>query len=148
MDSRIPLLAVTAAALLLGSGCSIFKSSTSQASSESSSDSSKSLSRFVSSPFRWSSGSSGDSGSQDVEQATESFVHSEGDLDAFRRDLSRIGREHGVSDWESHEPTWWAIGQGLRRAGVEGERLEAVKTELADANPHHMKWIQWGYEAE
>jgi hypothetical protein len=103
---------------------------------------------LVSSPFRWSSGSFGGSGSEDVEEATESFVHSEGDLDAFRRDLARIGREHGVSDWESHEPIWWAVGQGLKRAGVEGARLDEMKTQLAVANPHHMKWIQWGYEAE
>ena len=93
---------------------------------------------------RWSSG--GDSGSEDVEDATASFVRSPGDVAAFRRGLSRISRSHGVSDWESHGPTWWAIGRGLRRAGVAGERLEQVKGTLADANPRHMTWIQWGYD--
>ncbi len=144
MVSRtIPVL-LASLSLVVGLGC--LTSSTLKASSDSSSKASKSLSRSVRSVL--GSSSPGRSESEDVEEATSSFVQTEGDLAAFRRELGRIGREHGVSDWETHEPTWWAIGRGLRRAGLEGERLERMKAVLADARPRYMKWIQRGYEAE
>ncbi len=145
MRPRAFAVVLAGAALLSGPGC--FKSSTLQASSESSSGSSAGILGVVSSPFTWSSGSSGGgSGSEDVEQTAALYVRSGGDLDAFRRDLGRIAREHGISDWESFEPIYWSIGRGLRRAGVEAERLETWKTTLADSRPRYMTWIQRGYD--
>ncbi len=145
--TRPVLLGCLWAALLLGGpGCGVFKSSTSQGSSESSSDS-------VSSPFRWSSHSSGSSSpaeesARDVRDATESFALRGGDAESFRRDVSRIAESHGVTDWESDPLTYEAIGRGLCRAGVDGADLDRLQRELAGGDGRALAWIESGFASE
>lgn len=136
------LLACTLA--LAGTGC-ISKSSTSQASSESSSDSSRSSSKSSTSSSR-SSGNAAYVG--DVRDATEQWLLSGSDRESFQRDLARIAEDYGVTDWQSDQTTFEAIGRGLKRARLSGDRLEQMKLSLGEGNPQFMKWIQAGYKSE
>lgn len=138
---RTALVTVGILALLTGPGC--FKSSTLQASSESSSASSYS-----------SSGSSSRSSSPgygyqvELRNATKEWILSGGDVESFKLEVARLAGEHGVTDWQAYEGTWDAIGRGLKRSGVRGERLEQVKQALAGSDEQAAEWIQKGYDAE
>ncbi len=139
MRSLTALLLVLA---LAGLGC--FKSSTLQASSESSS-------KVASSPFKWSSSSSSrddDDTSEDVASVTEAWARSGHSADAFRTELSRIAEEDGVSDWETDPGIHVAIGRGLKRSQVSGQRLAAIEEALAGGNLQALAWMQQGYERE
>ena len=113
------------------------------------SDSSKSSSDSSSSPFRWSSSSSGGGSSayrDDISESTYAYVRTGGGLPAFQRELGRVAERHGVTDWEGDPATWFAMGEGLARAGVSAAALEAFKSELADDDPNRLRAIQLGYE--
>jgi hypothetical protein len=136
------LIFVLSVALPAGLGGCFFKSSTSQASSESSSKSS-------SSPFRSSSKSSSpERYGGDVAEATRSWSLEEGNVADLQRDISRVAADAGISDWESRQSTWESVGLGLKRGGVSGERLEALKGELSGGDPERVQWITSGYESE
>ena len=144
MTARTIAWYLIAALLFAGTGC--FKSSTSQASSESSSDS-------VSSPFKWSSKSSDsssddDESAMDVRDATELWVREGDDVDAFRRDVGRITESHGVTDWESDPRTYDAIGRGLRRAEIEEASARRLSAELVAGDARALAWIWRGYGSE
>ncbi len=148
MTSRHPLPGSLLTALLLLTLTGCFKSLTLQASSESSS-------KAVSSPFKSSSNSSspGDEEeeevSRDVRDATALWaIRGGADIDALRRDVGRVAREYGVTDWERHAATYRGIGRGLRRSQLEGEVLAGVVTELAAGEPQARGWIEAGYQHE
>jgi len=153
MIARVITVLIGAAALCLLAGCGVFKSSTTQASVESSSKSSAASSRSSSSPFRWSSDSSspaGDTASayqRDVTDYTAKFAASDGDVQSFQRDLSAIAEDHGVTDWEQDDATYLAIGSGLAKAGVSGERYQLLSVELSNQNQTHLALVNSGYKA-
>lgn len=138
---RIAVLVLAGLFAVVSTGC--FKSLTLQASSESTSDS-------ISSPFKSSSDSSSpdDDVARDVRDATELWAIRGGDVDTLRRNVGRIAREYGVSDWEHHAATYQAIGRGLRRSELEGDALASVKSELAAATPQALAWIEAGYASD
>ncbi len=142
---RIALLALLCLVLATGLGC--FKSSTSQASSESSSDSSRSSSRSSAS----SSGSSSPSSregpyQQDVRDYTSKWVLSGGDSAGFSAGIAPIAEKHGITNYESDQVTWVAIGMGLKKSGIGGERFQQVRDTLAAGNAEAGKWIDKGYK--
>src|SRR5689334_11296251 len=95
---RQVVLGVSGVALLVSlGGCGIFKSSTSEGSLESSSDSS-------SSPFKSSSDDSKTAYQQDIRDYTSAYAARGGDVDRFRRDITVLAAQHGVTNWES-DPT-------------------------------------------
>ena len=151
MIARTIAVLIGVAALCFSVGCGVFKSSTTQASVESSSDSSAAAFRSSSSPFRWSSDSSspgGESSSayqRDVTDYTAKFAASEGDPQSFQRDLSAIAEGHGVTDWEQDNDTYLAIGRGLAKAGVNGERYQLLSVELS--NQSQLSLVNSGYKA-
>ena len=148
MSDRFSALVAAAAVVALASGCGSFKSSTSQASSESSSN-------IVSSPFKWSSKSSKSSSDgegaadaalrRDVLDAAASLARSSGDGSGFHRDVSRIAGEHGVVDWDADPAVWAAIGRGLERGEPAPERRAALEQVLARAQADRIAWIRSGY---
>ena len=153
MITRVIAILIAAAVLCLLAGCGVFKSSTTQASVESSSKSSAASSRSSSSPFRWSSDSSspaGDTASayqRDVTDYTAKFAASEGDVQSFQRDLSSVAESHGVTDWEQDDATYLAIGRGLAKAGVRGERYQLLSVELSNQNQSQLSLVNSGYKA-
>ncbi len=136
---RVLLLFVLIAGLS-STGCS--KSSTSEASSESSSGSSASSSGS-------SSPSSGEAGYViDVRDFTTEWVLSGGDAGAFKRRVTDIAKQDGITDWEQDEGTYRGIGRGLKKAGLSGQRYSDVAANLAGSDPQRTQWIQKGFDAE
>jgi hypothetical protein len=153
MIARTTTILIGAVALCFSAGCGVFKSSTTQASVESSSKSSAASSRSSSSPFRWSSDSSSPAGDtpsayqRDVTDYTAKFAASDGDVQSFQRDLSAIAEDHGVTDWEQDDATYLAIGSGLAKAGVSGERYQLLSVELSNQNQSQLTLVNSGYKA-
>ncbi len=140
------LVAALTIVLWVSLGCS--KSSTTQGSFESSSKS-------LSSPFKWSSSSSGGDDKKaedaayrrDVRDFATSFGVSGGGARAFQRDISEIAETHGVTDWESREGTYLAIGGGFARADLNPQHFGQLAVELADDDFGRLALIRAGYEA-
>ena len=132
-------------ALCVVVGC--FKSSTTQASSESSSKAS-------SSPFESSSASSSPSDDEgedsayrrDVRDYAARFATGGGDVQAFQRDLGAIAEGHGVTDWEREQATYVAIGQGLARAGLDQSQFHRLAVQIAHEDHAHLALLRAGYE--
>lgn len=55
----------------------------------------------------------------DVVAATVSFVSDQAGSDAFQKTITGIALNHGIVDWEQEDMTYKAMGQGLKRAGVD-----------------------------
>src|SRR3972149_5479513 len=103
---RSPRCAPALAALIAAAtGCSI-------------SYSSESLSKSVSSPFKWSSSSSGEADDpayqEEVRSFAAGFARSGGDASAFRRGVASIAERRGIQDWEDDDQTRRAIRGGAR----------------------------------
>ncbi len=139
--STFALAALLVFAAFAVTGC--FKSSTLQASSGSSSD-------FSSSPFKSSSASSSpeEEAAEDVSDVTQRWVIEGGDVAALRRDVGRITREYGMSDWERHPEIYRAIGRGLRRSPLDEGRVDQVVDALCAGAPEAVAWVEAGYRAE
>ncbi len=133
----VPLVGVGLSLVLAGStGCSL-------------SYSSKSISDTASSPFEWSSDSSGDTVAyhQDVRDYTYAYVRSGGDRSAFQRGIGNLAEQRGVSNWEEDESTCAGIGAGLRKAALdEGQAREFARDLLGDGSDR-LRDVQRGYEA-
>ena len=86
-----------------------------------------SISDSVSSPFEWSSSISGGmTGAyrDEIRDHVLAFVESGGSVAGFQRELSELARRHGLLNWEVEPASYRALGEGLRAAGVAGDRLE------------------------
>ena len=124
------------------SGCSISDSISS------SSDSSRSISRS-------STSSSGPEVSEETRKAyvndvstyTEAVAESAVTADDFMRGLSKIAQKHGISDWESYEYTFKAIGQGLKEAGIPKDQVKDLPylNVLISSNSQRLDWIKDAY---
>ena len=55
---------------------------------------------------------------EDVAAVTVLYVSREKTTDDYQRQVSAIAKNHGISDWEQEESTFFGMGKGLRRAGV------------------------------
>ena len=126
------------ALLLASAGCSI-------------SYSSESLSKSVSSPFKSSSGSSGEAEDPayqgEVSSYTAGFAGSGGDATSFRRGMASIAERRGIHDWEDDDQTCRAIGQGLHQAGLSEGRAEAMAGDLLSGRAERVKVVMKGFDA-
>ena len=143
MTTRTAAVVVAMVGLGLTLGC--LKSSMTQASFGSSSDSSTSL-------FKSSSESSSSDGDdkesayeRDVRDSAATFAASADDVTSFQRDLSTIAEGYGVTDWERHHGTYFAIGAGLARADLGDQRFGRLAVELANEDFERLERIRAGY---
>lgn len=129
-------------AAVVGSGCGIFKSSTSQASVESSS-------RSSSSPFKSSSASSGDEAAsalaRDVTEHSASWARSGGDLAALQREVGTIAQAYGVVDWEGDPGIHRAMGRGFHAAGLDADRVRRLGTAVSGGDGVRVAWVLAGH---
>jgi len=138
-ETRRPALACAMGALLLAfAGCSI-------------SYSSESLSKSISSPFKSSSGSSGEEADPayqgEIASFTAGFAGSGGDTATFRRGVASIATRRGINDWEDDDQTCRAIGQGLHKAGLDDGRAEALAGDLLSGRADRVQVVMKGYDA-
>ena len=71
-----------------------------------------------------------------------------GDAGAFKRRVTEIAKQDGITDWEQDEGTYRGIGRGLKKAGLSGQRYSDVAANLAGSDPQRTQWIQKGFDAE
>ena len=146
MKCRWTLVALAAALITPAAGCSFSQSSKSISNSISkSSDSISTSSGSI-------SGSSSDSSKggeskfrDDVADYTTGWVRSGGGDGGFLDGVGDLAREHGISDWESKEATWEAIGRGLGRTAMKRAEFEGYKQSWGGGQPDRMKGIQSGF---
>lgn len=130
-------------AVLLSGGCSISWSLSE--SSESVSDSSASISGSSSPkegigeakiPYR-----------DDVANLTMSVVASKFSSANFIDALSRIAAQRRISSWEAEKATYYGIGKGLKRAGINKDaiRQQAFLQGVLASRSEAEQWIRSGY---
>jgi hypothetical protein len=81
-----------------------------------------------------------------VTDYTAKFAASEGNIQSFQRDLSAIAEGHGVTHWEQDDATYLAIGRGLAKAGVSGQRYQLLSVQLSNENPSQLALVNSGYQ--
>jgi hypothetical protein len=114
---------------------------------------SASISDSVSSPFKWSSDSSGGSSEKkeqsyqdDVRDYAAVYFRSFSDIEGFRKGLTSIAARHGVTNWDSDQATYSGIGAGLGKAGVTAAQFDGYKTGLAQGDADKAAAMQKGYD--
>lgn len=120
-------------------------------SSESSSDSSGSVSDLASSPSSLSSSKNTKKYESDVLDYTYAYLKSSSgptDYADFQKGLAEIAEKRGISDWESDQHTYTAIGKALKKARIEGVGYDTFKKNLGDGNSEKMDWIEDGYDSQ
>jgi hypothetical protein len=139
MTRRRPptVAAALLAASLLALGCSFSYSS------QSSSDSSRSSSVSSSSS---SPGHAERAYREDVREYTSAYIQSGGQIDAFRRKLSELAADRGITDWQTNLVTFEAIGLGLGDAKASEIQVDTFKTNLCGGDPERERAMQQGYD--
>ena len=120
-------------------------------SSESSSDSSGSVSDLASSPSSLLSSGGSKKYEADVVDYTYAYLKSSSapsDYAEFQKGLTDIAEKRGVSDWESNEHTYLAIGKALKKAQFEGVGYETFKKNFSNNDAEKMSWIEKGYNSQ
>ncbi len=115
----------------------------------SASNSSETLSDSVSSPFEWSSDSSGSIGDsayrRDVSDYTIAFAEQRGDWAAFRQAVGYLAEQRGITNWEEDVYTCASIGLGLQRAYLDVDAAGRFGEDLFGANPRSRSALLAGY---
>lgn len=147
-NNKRATLLVMATTLLLATvpGCSTVSESFSESSASG-------FSKSISSPFKWSSGSSSES-SQDVKESYRSDVrlfaeissHSNSGVDDVTRGLTVIGEKYGISNWEADMTTFTGFGEGLAKAKTAQEKVDTYKKWLSRGDLIKSASIQKAYE--
>ena len=132
--ASLAILGIASLAILL-TGCSFsYSSKSSSASSRSSSGS--------------SSGSSSpeDAYKGDIRDFTAANIQSGGTVDDLRREIGKLAKKHGVTDWESSKLTFEGVGGGLAKAGLKQVGVDAYKQNLTNT-AEQAQWMQKGYDS-
>lgn len=83
---------------------------------------------------------------EDVRDYTAAHLQSGGTVDELRRHIGELATKHGITDWESSESTFRAIGAGLAKAGYRQVQVDAFKKNMA-STPEQAEWIQKGFDS-
>ena len=85
--------------------------------------------------------------SQDVRELTIAYLQSGEQPDEYMREIGHIAQAHGVTDWERQQTTFVAIGEGLKRAGIQEAELQNVGflKGMLDGNPVALQYVRQGY---
>ena len=84
----------------------------------------------------------------DVRDYTYAYVISGGDPAAFQAKLATIAEKHGITNWEANKNTYVGIGQGLAKAKVKPDQLEAFKQNLSHGDATKAQAIQRGFDQQ
>jgi len=87
----------------------------------------------------------------EVSDYTMAYVkssHTDADYSSFLKGLSDIAAKRGIVNWDQEPQTYLAIGNGLKKAGIDGAAYETYKKNFAHSDPEKMQAIQKGYESE
>lgn len=108
-----------------------------------------SISDSASSPFEWSSSSSGGATAyqQEIREQVLALAEGGGNVEGFQRELGDVANRHGVLNWEVEPASYQALGQGLREAGFSGTALEQLAEQLTGGDAKRKRVLQSSYDA-
>lgn len=109
------------------------------------SDSSRSVSKMVSSPSRSSSDRSDARYMREIRDYSHTYGRSGGDPEAFARGVTSVAERGGVHDWESDEDSCRAVGQGFKDAGLGKSVAEKTIAKIVVADSACGHWMRAGY---
>jgi len=84
---------------------------------------------------------------QDVTTATAIAMESGADGQEILRSVGKVAADYGVTDWESQEATYQAIGKGIKIAGVDAQRAKSLALEIAGSNQAAMGVLLDAYQS-
>jgi hypothetical protein len=82
---------------------------------------------------------------EDVAAVTVLYVSREKTTDDYQRQVTKIAKNHGISDWEQEETTFLGMGKGLRRAGVAEDSIANLPYFRSIADTPHYSQVIEGY---
>ncbi len=137
-------LILGAASLVLAlSGCSTMSDSLSD-----------SISKSVSSPFEWSSKSSGtatdivENYRNDVGKFAEICARSHCSVSDMNDGVTTIAGKYGITDWEAEKATYDAIGRGFAKAHLTQAQVDLYKNSIPRITLADAGALQQGYDVE
>ena len=105
------------------------------------------------SPFRWGAGlfsrqpaHSIEDYQNDIRNYVERSSRSDIGMDELARGVAAIGERYGIADWEADMVTYTGIGEGLARADISQQQVDAYKSGLSCGDYTKSAAIQRGYE--
>lgn len=114
---------------------------------------------FISSPFESSASSSGGGDEKDNDESTQEEAYlrdiravttaqlrRSNDLYTFRREVARVAKKHGISDWEARNATWFGIGEGIAGTGISSVQAQRTIALLGETHRDRVKTMQRGYD--
>ncbi len=132
---------------MLQTGCSISYSL------EQSSDSVSASLESLTSPSTSSSGGEEETVSaaatlyeEDVAAVTVFYLSGKKNDDAYKREVTSIAENHGISDWEQEGSTFVGMGMGLRRAGVAETSIAGLPYFRSIADGSNYSQVIKGYQ--
>lgn len=153
---RASLLLLLSLCVAFAAGCSI-------------SNSSESISKSISSPFKWSSASSDSSSPDDdgdkddgkkdekSKSATEygvdvshlaaTYAQNGGEIGALRSAVSKLALERGITNWEVDPLTRESIGRGVREGGMTEDQFTSFSKELFGSDLSKQSSLRKGWGA-
>ena len=81
----------------------------------------------------------------DIRVATSTAIASAATTDELLHQIAQIATEHGVSDWESEDATFIAIGEGMREAGLAEADVRKRASMIAGGNAAAEEKILTGF---
>ena len=84
---------------------------------------------------------------QDVSTATAIAMESGASSQDILRSVGKVAADYGVTDWESQEATYQAIGKGIKLAGADVRRAKSLAHELAGNDQSAMSVLLAGYRS-
>jgi len=84
---------------------------------------------------------------QDVSTATAIAMESGASSQDILRSVGKVAADYGVTDWESQEATYQAIGKGIKIAGVDAQRAKSLALEIAGSNQAAMGVLLDAYQS-
>ena len=82
---------------------------------------------------------------EDVAAVTVLYVSREKTTDDYQRQVADIAKNHGISDWEQEEATFYGMGKGLRRAGVAEDSIAHIPYFRSIAETSNYALVLEGY---
>ena len=84
---------------------------------------------------------------RDIRDFTAAQLKRSDDLDEFRKQLSKVAKKHGVTDWEARASTWVGIGEGIETAGMPTTQAQATIDMLANGHADWASAMRRGYSS-
>lgn len=84
---------------------------------------------------------------RDIRDFTAAQLKRSDDLGEFRKQLSKVAKKHGVTDWEARASTWVGIGEGIETAGMPSTQAQATIDMLANGHNDWASAMRRGYDS-